>query len=102
VRRPVSMLVVLGLSAVSVACGEGPPAAYTDRIRADLLAACTAEDDPPIVGDICACTYRHLRVSLPFERFREIDEELRLDPFAPLPDDVLTVLAECVIEVGDL
>jgi hypothetical protein len=93
-------LVLVGLLAVG--CGRPAPQDYTDQTRAELMAACQAEHDPPLVGDICACVYRSLQVEVAYERFQEIDRELRLEPHAPLPDDVVDLLAECIIEVGNL
>lgn len=90
------------LLAVTVACGEDEPTQYSGNTRTNLMVTCEAEGDLPMVGDVCACTYRSIRTRLPFARFRQVDQELRNDPEAPLPDDVLELLAECVVEVGDL
>lgn len=90
------------VAALVSGCGEGPPAAYTDETRSNVLAPCHAETDPAMVGDVCACTYRSIRTGVPFDRFRQIDQQLREDPTAPLPDDLVELLADCVIEVADL
>jgi predicted small lipoprotein YifL len=84
------------------ACGVDEPAEFTDNTRTNVLAACVDDEDPAMVGDICACAYRTMRTRLSFERFEEVDRQLRTDLIQPLPRDVVAILAECVIEVGDL
>lgn len=83
-------------------CGSDPPADYSDENRTNVLAACASDTDRPIVADVCACTYRSIRTRLPYERFAEIDAELGGRPGAALPPDVLELMAECIIEVGEL
>lgn len=93
---------VLVLGPAVAACGGDTPAEYSDETRTDVLAGCASELDPAIVGDVCACTYRLMRIELAYERFRAVDRQLRLEPSSALPDDVLELLGRCVIEVGDL
>ena len=83
-------------------CGSDAPSDYSDETRANLLAACSDETDRPIVGDVCTCTYRSIRTRVPYDRLEEIDQRLRGDAGAPLPDEVVDALADCIIEVGAL
>lgn len=100
--RSLAVASALVLGAAATGCGDDAPAQYSDETRADVLAGCVSELDPAIVGDVCACTYRLIRIELPYERFRAVDRQLRLEPASTLPDDVLELLGRCVIEVGDL
>ena len=84
------------------ACGSDTPAVYSDETRANVLAACRADTDRPLVADICACTYRSVRSGISYERFQQIDQQLRESPETPLPEDVVALLAECIIDVANL
>ena len=101
VRRLVLLAAVVPVSWV-VACGSDTPAVYSDETRANVLAGCRAETDRPLVVDLCACTYRSVRSAISYERFQEIDQQLRESPDAPLPDDVVALLAGCIIDVANL
>ena len=90
---------VLGLTA----CGSDEPTEYSDASREAFLAACTdPETDSLLQQRICQCVYDEAEASIPFERFREINDELADLEEPGLPDDVLDVVAVCVIEEGDL
>jgi hypothetical protein len=93
---------LLVLPVLLAACGSDGPSDYSEETRSNVLTPCATDTDRPIVGDVCACAYRSIRTRIPYERFEEIDEQLRSSPDAPLPDDLLSVIADCVIEVGEL
>ena len=97
-----SVVLVLPAVVALAGCGDDGPSDYTDESRTNVLTACVTEADRPLVGDVCTCAYRSIRTDIPFDRFAEIDEQLRARPDDPLPDDLLAVLAGCVIEVGQL
>jgi hypothetical protein len=101
--RPVLALVLVGLALVGGACSEDEPQGFTDDSRNGFLAACTRPlEDSRLTGAICQCVFDETQAQLSFERFREIDETLLADPEAELPDDVLDIVATCVIDEADL
>lgn len=84
-------------------CGTEDPTEYSSENREAFLAACTDVDvDELFQQRLCLCAYEEAEASIPFERFREINEELGDADTATLPEDLLEVLASCVIEEGDL
>ena len=95
---PTAVLLAVALTS----CGSEGPGDYSDETRSNVLAACVGDTDRPIVGDVCTCAYRAIRTTLPYERFDEIDRHLRERSDAPLPDEVLELIADCIVEVGEL
>lgn len=97
---------VAGLVAIcswGAACGAEEPAEYGDDNREAFLAACTdADGDGLYQQRVCRCAYDEAVATIPFERFREINDEFSLADEPVLPDDLLDVLAACIIEEGDL
>ena len=91
--------VALGLSA----CGTETATEYSAENQEAFMAACV---DGPIDGvyqqRVCRCVYEEAQDTIPFERFLEINEELADVENSVLPEDLLDVIAGCVIEEGDL
>lgn len=48
---------------------------------------------------VCGCSYEDIsgQGGIPFERFKQINEELEEEP-GPLPDEILTIVSTCVEE----
>ena len=87
----------------TAACGSEEPSVYGDDHRDAFLAACTDTDTDDLYQQrICRCAYDEAVASIPFERFEEINDELADADEPVLPEDVLDVLARCIIEEGDL
>ena len=86
-----------------VSCSVDEPTEYSDENREAFLAACTDTDTDGLYQQrVCQCAYDEAEATIPFERFREIEAEL-VDAEEPvLPDDLLDLLATCIIEEGDL
>lgn len=105
-RRAVSMaLVLVAMLGVSAGCGGDDLATdqYGPANREAFLAACTdSEADDVLVRDICECTYGRLVESVSLAELDRIEEALRLDTLAPLPDVVADHVAECVVAEADL
>jgi hypothetical protein len=92
----VLLVAVLGLSG----CGEEQ--ADVDFTE-DFLTACSDPlDDPRLVGDICQCVFERSQRAFGIERWQAIDEEMKVDADAGLPDELVELLADCIIEEGDL
>jgi hypothetical protein len=91
---------LLGLGA----CGsdvEGDD--YSGANRDAFVAACTSSEvDDRLIRDVCECTWDRIEGSLPYPRFAEIEEALRLDTLAPLPDEVTDLIAECFLSEAEL
>jgi hypothetical protein len=97
---------VAGLAAICLwgsACGADGPSEYSDENREAFLAACSdGESDGLYEQRVCRCAYDEAEATMSFERFREISDELAEAEEPALPEDMLDLLAGCVIEEGDL
>ena len=94
---------LLAIGALLVGCGTETPIEYGVENRESFLAACVAESVDGIFQQrVCQCVYDEAEAVMPFDRFAEIEDQLREDGTAPLPDDLLDLIARCVIEEGDL
>jgi hypothetical protein len=97
---------VAGLVSVclwATACGSEQQAEYSDENREAFLAACTdAGADGLYEQRVCRCAYDEAEATIPYEQFREINDEFAETDEAVLPQELLDVLAACIIEEGDL
>lgn len=85
------------------ACGDDEATEYRDENRDAFLAACTdAGTDGLYEQRVCRCVYDEAEATIPFERFRQINDELAEADEPVLPEELLDVLAVCIIEEGDL
>lgn len=91
------------MAAASVACSPDEPTDYTAENSEGFFAACLqSPEDSFLQAKLCQCVFDNAVLEIPFERFVEIDEELTLDPLAPLPEELTAIMARCVIEEADL
>lgn len=101
-----SVRLVAGLTSICLsvaACGGEEPTDYSDQNRDAFLAACVdAETDGLYEQRVCQCAYDEAAATIPFERFREINDTLADADPPVLPEDLLEVIAVCIIEEGDL
>ena len=103
VNRLISLLTALVVLFTMAACSVEEPNEYSDENRDAFLAACTDEGiDGLYQLRVCQCAYDEAEATIPFERFREINDDLADAEEPTLPDDMLDVLAVCIIEEGDL
>lgn len=71
--------------------------------REAFLAACTdSAEDPLLVRDVCECTFDEIRVTFTVPELAALEESLKLDSLAPLPDAVAAVMADCFVAEADL
>jgi hypothetical protein len=92
------VVVVLGasLGAVLAALVLRPsqPDTYGPALERAVVGSCTRAapgiDRPE---DACRCAYRHLAATMPFDRFRQLDEELRKHGRAA--DELVTAVKTC-------
>lgn len=91
--------VVFGLSA----CGTETPTEYSAENQEAFMAACV---DGPVDGiyqqRVCLCVYEEAEATIGFERFLEIEGQLADVEDSELPEELLELVARCVIEEGDL
>ncbi len=96
-------LVAVAGSLLLAACGVDEPTDFTADNRSGFMAACTRSlDDTQLVTDVCRCVFAATSDELSFVEFSSIDRQLQENPEQELPEEVLDVIAECVIEVGEL
>lgn len=93
------IVVVLGSSA----CGDEAPTDYAEQNRKDFLAACADPlTDDLLDIELCQCVFDAIQAEIDFARFTEIEQTLVDNPRAKLPADVVELVADCVIELGEL
>jgi hypothetical protein len=101
--RPVALAPLVALALLATACSDDEPQGFTADSRSGFLAACTQPlDDSRLTSAICQCVFDETQAQLPFTRFREIDEALLVDPEAELSDDIVEIVATCIVDEGDL
>lgn len=91
------------LLACLAACGAEAPTEYSQENEDAFLAACSdAAIDGIFEQRVCRCVYQEAEATIAFDRFLEINEQLADAESPVLPDDLLDLIADCVIEEGDL
>lgn len=108
-RRPIVQqlrpfaAVVFAATLLLVSCGDEPPTDYTDQNRVDFLASCADPLTDQLMDiELCQCVFEAVQREIDFDRFVEIEELLAGTPAAPLPAEVVDLVADCVIELADL
>lgn len=74
---------------------------YGPELKADFVADCTDAGTPEAT---CACLYDALEADVSYERFQEIDEDLRSGPTgvpADIPTDIQSMAVACAAEPSD-
>ncbi len=90
-HRLAPVAVVAG--AALAACGGGDgDSGYGPDERADFVEACSAGS--AATTEACGCFYDRLADEVPYERFEQVDEQIRTDPSA-IPDDIADMAVEC-------
>ena len=87
------------LVATAGACSSGGPSEYGDNVQREFVASCVEQGGEDL-RNVCECTYDKISEQIPFERFEEIDQQIA-DQEADLPDDVIELITDCVIETTD-
>ncbi|MEM7323021.1 MAG: hypothetical protein AAF531_08045 [Actinomycetota bacterium] len=103
VRTRGALLGSLLIAVLLVGCSEEDPTGFTVDNETGFLAACTAPlEDDRLVSDICQCVIQRTEAEIEFSRFSAIDADLLEAPDGELPQEITDIVAECVIEEGDL
>jgi hypothetical protein len=101
VAAVVVLAVVVG---VVIASQGGDAAGYDEETRSNFIADCTADGGDP-VRPACECWYSAIVQNIPYDRFEEVSTKLEAaqkknpDAAPDVPDDFLTLLGPCKVEV---
>ncbi len=105
-------LVVTTLAAAALlgatGCSEETQLDFVQDNADGFMAACTSTtDDTLLQTEICQCVIDTAQVRLRFSEFEAIEATLTVevadgDPPPPLSPQIVEIVAECVIEVGEL
>jgi hypothetical protein len=68
---------------------------YNPELRRSFVSTCVTESEGAVTSEQCGCTYDKFEATVPFERFKEIDRELKADPDNP-PQELRDIVQECV------
>jgi hypothetical protein len=93
-RAGVTVLAVLVLPAAPIACSDddGDDAErYGAELREQFVADCTAQDE---TEPVCGCFYDALAANVPFERFQELDDQIR-EGAVDVPADIVDLAVAC-------
>ncbi len=91
--------VMVGLSA----CGTETPTEYSAENQEAFMASCVdASVDGIFQQRVCLCVYEQAEANISFDRFLEIEEQFDDVEDPGLPEDLLALVSQCVIEEGDL
>lgn len=67
------------------------------------MAACSdLIEDSRFVGEICDCVFDQTQDEFEFTEFATIDQELIENPEGALSGEVVSIIADCVIDVTNL
>lgn len=94
-------LVVVVVAAVLrlVLTGGAADRSYSSETHDRFIASCSADGGEP-VRSACECLYEGIEDEVPYERFEQVDEELRDDAArgstVTLPEDLDGIRAGCV------
>lgn len=86
-----------------VGCSGDAQTDFTVDNESGFMAACTtAIEDSRLVSGICQCVFEQTEAQIPFAEFSATEEELVGSPDLELPQEITDIIADCVIEEGEL
>ena len=99
VTRPAFALasVLVALSGLLVSCGGSDDPPDPAVLEETFQQFCSESASDP-VDDVCDCACDAMVAELGTARIVEVNEILIEDPDAALPDDVLAIVADCVVD----
>ncbi len=98
---------VLAVS-LAVSCGGEEQIDFAQSNADSFMASCTSIDDDPILQtQICQCVIDTAEARLRFAEFDEMEAALKVEVAdgaapPPLPPVMVEIIAECVVEEGEL
>ena len=98
-----AILTLIAIPLTAAACSQEEPQEFTNDNRDGFLAACTEQlEDTRLTSAICQCVFDESQVRIPFVRFTTIERELQEDRERELPEELVDIIAQCVIDEGEL
>lgn len=89
--------------ALLVGCGaQRIPTSYTGSVEKNFKRACESQGRSEQVSDIknvCACTYKQIKKTIKFSRFKKINSDLTDKP-GSLPSDMAKIVDGCTQGTG--
>jgi hypothetical protein len=85
---------LLGAAVAVASCSDDGAEGYSRAHRAGFVRDCTSGSANRAT---CGCFYDRLAAEVPFERFQDVDEQVR-GPAADLPPDLAAMAATCAAE----
>jgi hypothetical protein len=91
---------VVAAAAVLAGCTtQSTPSSYNENVRADFVSGCRsvrqdAGDPEDEATELCTRVYEEITNEVPFEQFKDDNEELQDDP-AALPDRYTEIVQRC-------
>ena len=94
---------IFGLGLATSACAPEPQVEYTLETETNFLAGCISPaSDSGLHVRLCQCVNERMRVVIPYERLKVLDDEMLADPELKLQPEFVELIADCVIEEGEL
>ncbi len=92
-------LAVFGL----VGCSPEVQTDYDAQNSDNFFAACTDPTiDDLIYTRLCQCVIEEVRSTVSYDRFVELDDLMVENPEGAVPDEVVDIVADCVISEAEL
>jgi hypothetical protein len=97
-------LAAVVMAVATVSCGADEQVYdFTGETRDGFLLACTTQlDDSRLTTAVCQCVFDETQRRLSFDEFEAVDRQLIDDGDAPLPDEVVEVMAGCIVDEANL
>ena len=88
------LLLAGGCAVIAVVAGNSSD--YSDSTRTTFIDSCNEDaGGSSQARRLCACTYRWFEDNVPYERFREIDENLDESPNTTPPPELQRAIKAC-------
>jgi hypothetical protein len=97
-RRIAFFACLLAFASVLAGCGDDEPDDYNADVEDEYLRLCEGQSADPEAGAVCQCAYDKFVEEIPFDQFQTFFESLQDDPNTTLPDEIVNLHSDCVLE----
>jgi hypothetical protein len=89
------MLIVLAGASLALgsACSDDEPSAYGEETESAWNETC---ETGGLDEATCGCIYTAITETVPFDEFKQLDEDLQEDPSTPLPAELEAAMTTCI------